>query len=129
MTSISNASWKRKRSKRGMHEYELANGMKLLLVPKEGLKVTTANITYEVGSRMEGLGISGSSHILEHMLFKGSKMFNKPDQWEEFLERNAGSWNAFTTMTSTNYHFDVNNTGFDEALNRFAQFFLAPIFD
>ena len=126
MTSITNASWKRKRSKRGMHEYELANGMKLLLVPKEGLKVTTANITYEVGSRMEGLGISGSSHILEHMLFKGSKKFQgKEGMWK--LENLGMYMNAQTYTDRTNFFEVTDSDLLSEAVPREADRMVEPL--
>lgn len=62
------------------------------------------------------------------MLVKGSKKYPKPAQFEEFLQRNGGSSNAFTTMTTTNYHFDIANQGFDEGLDRFSQFFISPVF-
>ena len=56
-----------------MYEYTLSNGLRLLLVPRSGLDVVTANVTYHVGSRNEGLGVSGATHFLEHLQFKGSK--------------------------------------------------------
>lgn len=77
---------------------------------------------------MEPEEFKGTAKFLQHMLLRGSKKYPKPDQWEEFLQRNGGSWNAFTTMTSTNYHFDVLNRGFDEGLDRFAQCFISPAF-
>lgn len=103
--------------------------MKVLLISDPLADKCAGSVEVQVGSLHDPEDFKGTAKFVQHMLFKGSKMFNKADQWEEFLDRNAGSWNAFTTMTSTNYHFDVNNSGFDEALNRFAQFFLAPIFD
>ena len=66
------------RAAKGMHEFKHKDtGLTLLLVPLSGLQVTTANITYHVGSRNEGLGVRGATHYLEHGMFKGSKKFNK----------------------------------------------------
>ena len=88
-------TWTPKRSANGIHEYEGSNGLTLLLVPKEGLGVTTANVTYHVGSRNEGLGLTGATHYLEHGMFKGSVNFHdKKGMWH--LEELGAELNATT---------------------------------
>src|ERR1022692_276628 len=57
----------------GITEYQLANGLHVLLFPDQSKPTITVNITYTVGSRLEGYGETGMAHLLEHMLFKGSK--------------------------------------------------------
>ena len=69
--------WTPTRESNGIYEFKHSTGLTLLLVPRDGLEVTTANITYHVGSRNEGLGVRGGTHMLEHWMFKGSKNFNK----------------------------------------------------
>src|SRR4051812_14767889 len=56
----------------GITEYRLPNGLRVLLFPDASKPKVTVNITYLVGSRMEGYGETGMAHLLEHMLFKGS---------------------------------------------------------
>ena len=56
----------------GITEYQLANGIKVLLFPDPSKSTITVNITYLVGSRHEGYGESGMAHLLEHMVFKGT---------------------------------------------------------
>src|SRR6185436_12044633 len=56
----------------GITEYDLANGLRVLLFPDASKPTVTVNITYLVGSRVEGYGETGMAHLLEHMLFKGS---------------------------------------------------------
>src|SRR5579863_7648423 len=56
----------------GITEYQLDNGLKVLLFPDNSKPTVTVNITYMVGSRFEGYGESGMAHLLEHMLFKGT---------------------------------------------------------
>jgi zinc protease len=56
----------------GISEYNLPNGLKVLLFPDQSKPTITVNITYLVGSRHEGYGETGMAHLLEHMLFKGS---------------------------------------------------------
>ena len=57
----------------GIEEYRLnSNGLGILLMPIEGLPVATVMVTYKVGSRNEVAGTTGATHILEHMMFKGT---------------------------------------------------------
>src|SRR3954463_7811662 len=68
----STAGIKKLTSVEGITEYEMPNGLHVLLFPDESKPTITVNITYKVGSRMEGYGESGMAHLLEHMVFKGS---------------------------------------------------------
>src|ERR1700740_1413725 len=57
-------------------EYELDNGLKVLLLENHSAPVITLLVLYKVGSRNEAVGHTGSTHFLEHMLFKGTKKHN-----------------------------------------------------
>ncbi|HET9626588.1 MAG TPA: pitrilysin family protein, partial [Kofleriaceae bacterium] len=85
----------------GITEYVLGNGLHVLLFPDTSKDTVTINITYLVGSRMEGYGETGMAHLLEHMLFKGSP--RHPKIWEELETRGAAS-NASTWYDRTNYY-------------------------
>jgi zinc protease len=84
----------------GVSEYRLANGLRVLLAPDASADTVTVHITYLVGSRHEGYGEKGMAHLLEHMLFKGSK--RHPDVKQEFTRRGA-RWNGTTSFDRTNY--------------------------
>ncbi len=84
----------------GVAEHRLDNGLRVLLVPDASADTVTVHITYLVGSRHEGYGEKGMAHLLEHMLFKGSK--NLPDVKQEFTRRGA-RWNGTTSQDRTNY--------------------------
>ena len=84
----------------GITEWQLANGLKLLTLPDPGADTITVHIVYLVGSRHEGYGEKGMAHLLEHMLFKGSK--RHPNLKEEFTRR-GGRWNGTTSNDRTNY--------------------------
>ncbi|HMG57184.1 MAG TPA: pitrilysin family protein [Kofleriaceae bacterium] len=84
----------------GITEYVLGNGMHVLLFPDASKDTFTVNLTYLVGSRMEGYGETGMAHLLEHMLFKGSP--RHPKIWEELEHRGAAN-NASTWFDRTNY--------------------------
>ena len=64
----------------GIQEYRLSeNGLRVLLMPNPGLPVATVMVTYQVGARNEVAGTTGATHILEHMMFKGTDRFNSSD--------------------------------------------------
>src|SRR5258708_2002565 len=90
----------------GIDEYRLdGNGLTVLLVPDHSAPVVTFEGTYQVGSRNEVTGTTGATHILEHMMFKGSDAFNdaKGNSIKEMLEGVGGQFNASSFFERTNY--------------------------
>jgi zinc protease len=85
----------------GITEYRLANGLRVLLYPDGSKPTTTTNITYLVGSRLEHYGETGMAHLLEHMLFKGTK--DRPDN-VKILNELGGDFNGTTSLDRTNYY-------------------------
>ena len=91
----------------GIEEYKLSeNGLRVLLMPNEGLPVATVMVTYEVGARNEVAGTTGATHILEHMMFKGTDRFNSSDgsDYSSVMERIGARSNATTYFDRTNYY-------------------------
>ncbi|MEM9489041.1 MAG: insulinase family protein, partial [Myxococcota bacterium] len=84
----------------GITEYQLANGLRVLLFPDDSKSTVTVNITYFVGSKHEGYGETGMAHLLEHMVFKGTP--KHPDIWKLFEEHGA-RFNGTTWVDRTNY--------------------------
>jgi len=90
----------------GIDEYQLdSNGLTVLLSPDHSAPVVTFQVTYRVGSRNEVTGTTGATHILEHLMFKGSENFNDPkgNSIKQFLERVGGQFNATTSVDRTAY--------------------------
>lgn len=85
----------------GITEYRLDNGLRVLLFPDPSSAKTTVNITYLVGSRHEGYGETGMAHLLEHLMFKGSK--NHTNVPQELSEHGAQA-NGTTWYDRTNYY-------------------------
>ncbi len=85
----------------GITEYRLENGLRVLLFPDPSKSTITVNATYMVGSRHEGLGEKGMAHLLEHMLFKGTKKF--ANLWGA-LEDHGANFNGSTWVDRTNYY-------------------------
>ncbi|TDB68290.1 insulinase family protein [Arundinibacter roseus] len=96
----------------GITEYQMDNGLKVLLFPDPSKPTITVNVTYLVGSRHEGYGETGMAHLLEHMVFKGTP--NHPNITQELTEHGARP-NGTTSYDRTNYFETFSAT--DENLN------------
>lgn len=92
----------------GAKKFEMAgNGLQVILMPNTVAEVCGFQVTYHVGSRNEGVGHTGATHILEHLMFKGSKKFNKENHNNiDQLENIGAILNATTWLDRTNY-FEV----------------------
>ena len=101
----------------GITEYKLANGLKVLLFPDPSKQTVTVNITYLVGSRHEGYGETGMSHLLEHMVFKGTKEKHKEVAKE--ISDHGAQFNGTTWLDRTNYFetFAATDENLDWALD------------
>jgi predicted Zn-dependent peptidase len=82
--------------------FTLKNGMKLLVLEDASIPNANMYIFYKVGSRNEHPGITGLSHFFEHMMFNGAKKYG-PKQFDQVMEFNGGSNNAYTTSDVTVY--------------------------
>jgi zinc protease len=87
-------------------EYILSNGMKVLLVEVPKAPVATVQVWYKVGSRNEVMGRAGLSHMLEHMMFKGTAKYPK-GSFSRIIRKNGGVDNAFTGQDFTAYFENV----------------------
>ena len=99
----------------GVTEYRLGNGLKVLLVPDPSTDSITVNMVYLVGSRNEGYGESGVAHLLEHLLFRGTRHIPniKID-----LTRHGAHYNGTTSLDRTTYYetFPASTANLDWAL-------------
>jgi len=83
-------------------EYKLKNGLKVLIIEEHKAPVATFQVWYRVGSGNEPLGKSGMSHLLEHMMFKGTPRYG-PSFLSKIIQKNGGTDNAHTTKDYTAY--------------------------
>ncbi|MCB0687225.1 MAG: insulinase family protein [Saprospiraceae bacterium] len=101
VTVFSQDHWPRKiTSVEGITEYQLENGLKVLLFPDPSKQTITVNITYLVGSRNEAYGETGMAHLLEHLVFKGTP--GHPDIPSELSDHGSRP-NGTTWFDRTNY--------------------------
>jgi zinc protease len=85
-----------------INEYVLDNGLKVLILEDHTSPTATFQIWYRVGSRHETIGKTGLSHLLEHMMFKGTERFG-PKTFSQTIKRAGGIDNAFTSREYTGY--------------------------
>jgi zinc protease len=95
------------------HEFFLENGLKVVFVPQAAAPVATLLILYHVGARNEAVGYTGSSHLLEHMLFKGTPAYNRQRgrAFADIMNEIGAAKNATTWIDRTNY-FESVPTGY-----------------
>ena len=86
--------------------FVLPNGIKVVLIENNRAPVVTQMAWYNVGSIDEPYGKSGIAHFLEHLMFKGTKKY-KNNFFSNFISKNGGSENAFTSFDYTAYYQTV----------------------
>src|SRR5262247_2815816 len=104
----------------GITEYKLnSNDLKLLLAPRRAAPVVAFMVLYRVGSRNEAVGHTGSTHLLEHMLFKGTPTYNKQNRTQiaSVLQRQGGVFNADTWFDRTRYYEMLPSDQLDLAIH------------
>jgi len=88
-----------------VEEHSLENGLQIRLLRDTSLPVCTVYSFFRVGSRNERPGITGISHLFEHMMFNGSRKYG-PKEFDRRLEAAGGSSNAYTSQDITAYYED-----------------------
>src|SRR5436309_2005454 len=95
--------------------FQLPNGLTVLALEDHTVPSVAVRIVYKVGSRNERPGITGLSHLFEHMMFNGSARF-APKMFDRLLQSGGGYSNAFTTSDSTQYHEEFSSSTLDTVL-------------
>ena len=107
---------------------ELENRMRVLLISDSETDEAAAALAVRVGGQDDPENREGMAHYLEHMLFLGTEKYPQLDGYREFIEQNGGFSNAYTSIDITNYNFSIKPEFLKPALDRFAQFFISPLF-
>ena len=118
-----------KGDKRKTLTLSLENGLDVLLVSDPDVHRSAAALSVGTGYLYDPKDKAGLAHYLEHMLFLGTKKYPEVGSYKKFLDSHSGGSNAYTSGNMTNYFFQVSHDGFNEALDRFSDFFKAPLFD
>lgn len=92
-----------------VYEEVLPNGLKVLILEDRKAPVATFQVWYRVGSRNEAWGKTGLSHMLEHMMFKGTGK-TSPEEFSRLIQENGGNDNAFTSTDYTAYFTNISSS-------------------
>jgi len=110
-------------------KYVLAHGLEVYCVSDPLARESGAAMTIETGSWRDDVDAQGTAHFLEHMLFLGTQKYPDENEYDRFVKDHGGQLNAYTASDHTTYMVSVRNDAFEGALDRFAQFFHAPLFN
>ncbi|CAG8435673.1 5819_t:CDS:10 [Scutellospora calospora] len=107
----------------------LPNELEALLISDKETDKSSAAIDVHVGQISDPSNLQGLAHFCEHLLFMGTEKYPKENDYNEYLTKHNGTCNAYTGIDNTNYYFDVGHEHLEGALDRFAQFFICPLFN
>jgi zinc protease len=99
-----------------VEKHVLDNGLTVLISEDHSAPVVTYQVWFKVGSRNERPGITGISHVCEHMMFKGSKNFG-PEEHPRLIKANGGIYNAGTWFDWTFYYEKLASEKLELAIN------------
>lgn len=114
---------------KGYTKTVLLNGLRIITVPRKDDLATTVLVLVEAGSKYETHDISGISHFLEHMCFKGTKKRPTAMDIAGELDGLGADYNAFTSQEYTGYYAKVEAHKLDQALDIVSDMYLNPVFD
>lgn len=109
-------------------EYDLSNGMHVILHQDDSAPLVTVEVMYHVGSKDEEDGKTGMAHFYEHLLFTGTKNIPR-GKWDEIQSSRGGSGNASTSWDRTNYYQTYPSNELELALWMESERLLHPIID
>lgn len=105
----------------------LKNGLRIITVPQKETKAVTVIVMTGTGSKYEEKRLSGISHFVEHMMFKGTKKRKGPMEIAGELDKIGGEMNAFTGEEYTGYYAKVDATHFGIAIDWVADIFINSV--
>lgn len=112
------------------HTYKkLPNGLNVFLLPLKDVDSVTFTILAHVGSRDEDPKLAGMSHYLEHVFFKGSKMYPTAQIMSEAVDAIGGDWNAMTGKETTEFYIRAAKKNFNLIFDLLTGMIQHPLFD
>lgn len=106
-----------------------ANNLHVLVINDPTTDRSAASLDVNVGSFADKkYTVPGLAHFCEHLLFMGTAKYPEENEYSSYLSKHSGYSNAYTAAEHTNYYFEVSSDYLEGALDRFAQFFISPLF-
>lgn len=107
---------------------ELPNRLVALMIHDPTTDKSAAALDVNSGAFNDPPNLPGLAHFCEHLLFMGTTKYPSENEYGSYLSKNSGYSNAYTSSMHTNFYFEVANNALQGALDRFAQFFICPLF-
>jgi insulysin len=114
---------------REISKFILDNGLKVYLISDPKTDQSAAFLSVQAGSWQDPQEFPGTAHFCEHLLFLGTKKYPEDESYFRAVQNFKGKANAYTACDRTAYMFAVQHAGFAEVLDRFAHFFIDPLFN
>lgn len=110
-------------------QYQLKNGARVILVPQTDTRAVTVLVMYPVGSRYEPEKLSGVSHYIEHLMFKGTKKRKSTLALTREIDRLGAEYNAFTGKEYTGYYIKIDSDYAETAIDILSDMLRSSLFD
>lgn len=107
--------------------YSLKNGVRVLEIPMAGVESIASLVLVKTGSRNEDEPQAGISHVLEHMLFKGSKNYPTPLEVASAVEALGAEYNAYTSKEYTGYYIHADARHFEKSISILSEMITKPL--
>lgn len=114
--------------KRQYKHVKLPNRLEALIISDPETDKCSTSLSVNVGSLLDPKEFHGLAHFLEHMLFLGTEKYPNENEYKDYLNKNSGMCNAYTSLTETVFYFQCSKDALFGALDRFSQFFVCPLF-
>ncbi|MBS3904700.1 MAG: insulinase family protein [Simkania sp.] len=105
----------------------LNNGVEAYIISDPDSKHSAVSVAVQVGSWDDPAEYPGMAHLVEHVLFMGTKAYPGENDFSQYITECSGKNNAFTASDRTVYMFAANHDGFEGAFDRLAHFFIDPL--
>ena len=111
-----------------LYKDKIDNGIRVLTIPMMDVEIVTAFLFVNTGSNYEEKSLSGISHYLEHLFFKGSKKYKTPIEISSILDGVGAAYNAYTSEEITAFYVKLMKDDLDVALDVMSDFLKNPLF-
>ena len=112
-----------------IEQYKLKNGIRVVEIPMKGVESSLAMVMVRTGSRNETDEQLGISHVLEHMLFKGTEKYPTPQVLAGVVDAMGAEFNAFTSKEYTAYYIRSSSENLGKALEVLGEMVVKPRLD
>ncbi|OII74609.1 secreted insulinase-like peptidase [Cryptosporidium ubiquitum] len=119
---------KPKTDNRNYKNVNLRNGITALLIEDQFSESAGFTVGIKAGSFNDPIYALGLFHLIEHVLFLGTKKYPAPESYDEFMAQHGGKNNAYTAEERTIYFNEIVEEHLEEGLDHFSQFFIEPLF-